>query len=325
MDATWLTAQSDLSTAALVGVDASGRVALWNRGAEILFGYRADEVRGRLAPIVPLALQQEWRLQMQRVLSTGQPTQPAETQRVTRDGTLISVVRTATPVFDARGETIGLIDLLIDATALKQLDDESRALAQVRERELIAMDLHDGLVQSLYAVVLNLAAREQAVDADTADAIREARGEVERVIGEMRSYITDLRGRTVVPPSLESGLQLLMDSLRLNAGVRVAVSFDTAVEPLLPSAVRGHLLYLVREAVANVLRHAQASYVSITLRRSDGIAVLKIKDDGRGFDASAARGRGLHNMAERARLIGTRLQLESTPGCGTEICLELPL
>jgi PAS domain S-box-containing protein len=333
VDTPWLLSLLDLSTTALLGVDRDGKVTFWSRGAEDLFGWTADEVRGRVLPIVPPALQQEWHLQMQRVFDTSQPTTAAETQRVTRDGGSITVVRVSSPVRDSRGEIAGLLDLLIDATALKQLDDESRALAQVRERDLIAMDLHDGVIQSLYAVVLNLAAQEQGLgDAQpaAAEAIKAARGEVERVIGETRAYVSDLRGRAFTPRNLESGLRLLVDGLRLNAGVSVDLQFDPDIEPLLTPEVRGHVLYLLREAVANVLRHAEASHVRIELSRLDGRAVLKVEDDGRGFDASATlppseRHRGLHNMAERARLVGGHLVLQSAPGQGTAICLEFPL
>src|SRR5262249_7179836 len=154
-----------------------------------------------------------------------------------------------------------------------------RALAQVRERELVAMDLHDGLIQSLYAVVLNLAAQERAVgevEPAALAAIKAARGEVERVIAETRSYVFNLRSRAFTPRNLESGLRLLVDSLRLNAGVDVSMRFDRTVEPLLQPEVRGHLLYLVREAVSNVLRHADARHVRIELAHMAEAVVLTI-------------------------------------------------
>src|SRR4029077_12850659 len=117
------------------------------------------------------ALRQEWHLQMQRVLEIGQATPAAETQRLTRDGRLLAVVRSSSPLRDAAGQVIGLLDTLTDITALKQLEEESRAVSKVRERDLIAMDLHDGLIQSLYAVVLSLAARERGVDPGQASAL----------------------------------------------------------------------------------------------------------------------------------------------------------
>jgi PAS domain S-box-containing protein len=327
-DADWLSAQFDLSNSALVGVDREGRVVFWSRGAEALFGWTAEEVRGRPPPMIPQALQQEWQLQMQRVLETTQPTVAAETQRTARDGRAISVVRTSSAVRNATGEVVGLLDLLIDATALKQLDDESRVLAQVRERELIAMDLHDGVIQSLYAVVLNLAAREQTLPPELRPAIREARGQVERVIGETRDYVSSLRGRAFTPRNLEVGLRLLADGLRLNAGVVVSMELDPTVDALLAPETRGHLLFVAREAMSNVSRHAGATHVQVRLGRSEAKAMLSIEDDGRGFDVGGQRTerhRGLHNMLERARLIGGKLELKSAPGGGTSLCLELPL
>lgn len=333
MDAQWLPALLDLSDAALVGIDLDGKVAFWSRGAEHLFGWTPDEVRGRTPPIIPEALQQEWHVQLNHVLETSLPTPAAETRRLTRDGRLITVLRTASVVRNSSGQVAGLLDLLVDATTLRQHDEESRALVQVRERELIAMDLHDGLVQSLYAVVLNLAAQERAFGDEpsgAAQAIKAARHEVESVIGETRTYISDLRGRGFAPRSIESGLRLLVDGLRLNAAVDVDFRFDAGVEASLSPEVRGHLLFLAREAVSNVLRHAHARSATIALQRSGTNAVLRITDDGRGFSPGAGaqsteRHRGLQNMAERARLVGGKLEITSAPGKGTQVCLDLPL
>jgi len=327
----WLAPLLESAETAIVGVDLCGNVVFWSAGAEALFGWSERDVLGQPLPIVPPVLRQEWQLQMQRVIDLGQSTPAAETQRTTRDGRPITVLRASSPVRGTDGRVSGLLDLLIDATALKQLDEESRALAQVRERELVAMDLHDGLIQSLYAVVLNLAAQERALgDAPPSalEAVRAARREVERVIAETRSYVFNLRSRAFTPRNLESGLRLLVDSLRLNAGVDVSLDFDRTVEPLLQPEVRGHLLYLVREAVSNVLRHADAKHVRIQLAHLPEAVVLTIEDDGVGFVNEARMGErhhGLRNMAERARLIGGRLQVKTAPGEGTQLHLELAL
>ncbi len=327
----WLGSLLNSTDTALVGVDLDGRTVFWSAGAEGLFGWTSAEALGQLPPCVPAALRQEWRLQMQHVLDSGQAGGASETQRLTRDGRTITVVHTTTPAHDYAGRIIGLIDLLVDATALKQLDDESRALTQVRERELIAMDLHDGLIQSLYAVVLNLAAHEQTITQPEAAApIREARGEVERVIAETRAYLFGLRGRGFIPRNLESGVRLLADSLRLNAGLDVRLDFDRGLEPLLPPEARGHLLYLIREATSNVLRHADATHVDIELKRLPEAIVIKVIDNGRGFRPPQPgelndQRRGFHNMAERARIVGGRLRVMSAPGQGTEIRVELPV
>jgi len=123
---------------------------------------------------------------------------------------------------------------------------------------------------------------------------------------------------------------LLADSLRLNAGILVQLRFAPGVEQLLKPDVRGHLLYLAREAVSNVLRHAAATRVKIELARWPESIALSVTDNGGGVDqarlgATAGTQRGLRNMAERARLVGGRLAVQTRPGSGTRIRLELPL
>jgi signal transduction histidine kinase len=276
---------------------------------------------------------------MQQGLTHGHSTPAAETQRITRDGQLVSVLRSSAPLWDGEGRPVGLVDTLTDISAHKQLDEESRALVRVRERELIAMDLHDGLSQSLYSVVLSLAAAERGAAPDSPAALRsvlrEARHQVERVVEETRSYLGDLRVRELAPPDLAAALQLLVDSLRLNGGLQVSLELDPGVPPLLGAEVRRHVLYLVREAASNVVRHAQAKHAQISLQhdRATCSVVVSITDDGRGFELPAHRQsagpspgqHGLRTMAERAHLIGGQLRLSSQPGQGTAVRLEVPL
>jgi PAS domain S-box-containing protein len=328
----WLASIPDTTAAAMVAVDARGRTLFWNLGAEALFGWHRSTVTGREPPIVPAVLRQEWRLQLQHVLSSGRDSPAAETQRITRDGRIIPVLRSASALRTPDGQLIGVIDTLIDITAHKQLDEESRALAQVRERELIAMDLHDGLVQALYGVVLGLSASERALalqagSGAAAQALRQARCNVEHVIEEARDYLFDLRTREFAPRDLGSALRLLADGVRLNGSIDAAVDLEPGVEQCLEGATRGHLVFFVREAVSNVLRHAEATRVEISLRRSGKAFLLRLTDDGKGYARSEGKRphqRGLRNMAERARLIGARLEVDTQPGRGTEIRLLVP-
>jgi PAS domain S-box-containing protein len=321
----------DALGAALVGVDAAGRTIIWTGRAKSLFGWSADEVLGQVPPIVPMPLLQEWQLQMQRVLSAGEPTPAAETQRVDRDGRIVPVVRTTAPLRGADGKIVGVLDTLMDITLLKQLDDESRALAQVRERELIAMDLHDGLVQGLYGVMLALDATRRTLEPPhpTAEgAMGAARSELERLIEESRSYLFDLRSRHYTPRDLGSGLRILADGLRLNGNLSVSLVLAPDVEQLLQPEVRGHLVYLAREAASNVLRHARARSVHIVVARSESLIELTVVDDGVGFSVPKRPARGHHgmrNMAERARLVGGRLDVSSARGRGTQIRVTLPI
>jgi PAS domain S-box-containing protein len=333
----WLARILTATASAIIALDLDGHVVFWNAAAERLFGWRAAEVLGRPLPIVPAALRTEWQLQVQRTLQDDDraaPAAAAETQRLDRDGCLVPVLRAAVPLRDAAGRISGLVETLTDIRAHSQLDEESRALAQLRERELIAMDLHDGLSQSLYSVLLGLAAAERSVGSDGAAgllaALHQARQHIERVIEELGAYLRDLRAGEVAPPDLAAGLRLLVDGLRLAGGLQARLELDPGAAARLPAGLRGQVLYLVREAVSNVVRHAAASSVTVHL---DGAAptgqlVVRIIDDGRGFDASAgprAGHHGLRSMAERARLMGGRLSITSQPGQGTTVELVVPL
>jgi PAS domain S-box-containing protein len=321
----------DATAAAIVGVDLRGRTVVWNRGAERMFGWQRDAVLGRVPPIVPASLRQQWRRQMRQVLEGGRGMIEAETERVTRDKRVLPVLRSSAPLRDDAGNVIGVLDTLTDITAHKQLDEESRAMAQVRERELIAMDLHDGMIQSLYGVGLNLAAMERGPDLDAEgarEAARRVRAEIERIIEEVRGYLFTPRLREFAPRDLGTGLRLLVDALRLNGSLEPSLVLDAQVDERLDPEVRGHLLYITREATSNILRHAKATQVSLGVTQEGDQAVLTVRDNGCGFDADvrARRGHhGLRNMASRARLIGGRFNLLTGAVGGTEIRVEVPV
>jgi PAS domain S-box-containing protein len=320
----------DVVAAAIVAVDVRGRVVLWNAAAAALFGWQRDEVLGRSLPIIPAPLRQEWRLQMRQVLDGARSTDAAETQRMSRSGRLVPVLRSSAPLLGPNGEVVGMVDTLTDISSHKLLDEESRAMAQVRERERIAMDLHDGIIQSLYALSLSLVAEERSPTLTAASARRvlgRSREEIDRLINEMRGYLLDLRQQEFAPRELASGLRLLLDALRLNAGIDAHLALDREVDQRLEPQVRGHLLYVAREAISNVLRHAVASEVTVTVTQQDGQVALTVRDNGRGFDLSARTKRdhrGLRNMASRARLIGGRLDVSTGASGGTRIRLTLP-
>lgn len=318
---TWPLARLDASAPPMVGSDLDGRIVFWSAAAEALFSWTAPEVTGRAPLFIPDALRQEWQLQVRRVVESGEATPATETQRVSREGRSIWVVHSASPVRGPSGHIVGVLDTMMDITALKLIDEESRALAQVRERELIAMDLHDGLVQSLFALVLNLSTTE-----DPATAVSNARAEVERLIEETRTYLFNLKAREISPRDLRAGLAVLADGLRLNGTLDVQLSVDPSIETVLDGEARGHVLYLVREAVSNVLRHAHATRVEIAVSSTADLLLVRVTDNGHGFAPGPkghSRHRGLRNMAERARLIGGRLDVTSSLGAGTTVCLKM--
>ncbi|MFO1540296.1 MAG: GAF domain-containing protein [Chloroflexota bacterium] len=210
-----------------------------------------------------------------------------------------------------------------------RLHAELGRLAIVEERERIGADLHDGIIQSLYAIGLSL---EDAVETlrDDPDA---AEGTVDRAIEgihgtirDIRNFIFGLRPEVLGDVELRGALDTLAEEFRRSASVGLELSAAPGVEVDGEDAVQ--LVQLTREALSNVARHAGATRAIVELSAEGGILTLAIADDGRGFDSEADHGpahRGLANMRARAESIGGSLAIESRGGDGTRVVVRLPV
>jgi signal transduction histidine kinase len=188
------------------------------------------------------------------------------------------------------------------------------------ERRRMARDLHDGLAQELAFIVTQaqrLARRDDPAARHVVDAARRALDESRRAIAALS-----------LP--LDEPFASLLARVAEDVGVRVGLRLDLHLEKKFdaPADTRDALLRVVREAVTNAAKHAQATSVRIELTNGDGFH-LRISDDGRGFDPSEStstgdRGFGLTSMRERIEALGGRLRVASAPGRGTEIDVVLP-
>jgi signal transduction histidine kinase len=217
------------------------------------------------------------------------------------------------------------------AIANARLHEKVQQLRVVEERQRIGMDLHDGIIQSIYAVGLNL----EYVNGLLADG--NAQGASERVqaaiealnatIRDIRSYILDLRPRHFNGEDLVTGLQQLLSEFRANTLMGAEFRADSQADRALTPEGRRVLFHIAQEALSNAARHSRASLVEVRLTASERNVELVLKDNGRGFDmASAERrvGHGLLNMRERAQGLGGTWTIESHPGEGTEVRVSLP-
>ena len=260
---------------------------------------------------------------------------------VTRDGSVSAVLamydrREGTPfAADDRRLAIGIAHhaaiALERARLTAELRRTTRALALLEERERVGMDLHDGAIQSLYGVMLNLAARARVLDdamGETRAGLEQAVSQLAGVIQEIRAYISGLWSEELGARGLPTGLRMLADDLRVNARITTSLELEAELEELLRPEAVANLLQLAREAVSNVIRHAEATTVAIRVCQLDDRLTLSIRDDGRGFDPEAtlgSRGEGLSNMTERARRLGGALSIVSIAEQGTEVRIELPI
>ncbi|MGH2657482.1 MAG: GAF domain-containing sensor histidine kinase, partial [Actinomycetota bacterium] len=184
-----------------------------------------------------------------------------------------------------------------------RLHEDLRRLAVLEDRERIAQELHDGVIQSLFAVGMGLqAAGAMADDPETVRGRLDAAvNDVDRVIRDLRNYIFGLGGGPA-DRELSRGLHGLAHELRRGSDIVIRVEVDPAASGALASRA-GDIAQFAREALTNAVRHSGAATVSLVISRDDGSFVLEIEDDGKGFDPEAAegRGRGLGNLRARAQ------------------------
>ena len=208
----------------------------------------------------------------------------------------------------------------------RHAQQELARLELLEERERIAKELHDGVIQALFAVGIGLqATAAMANDDEIARRIESATEEVDRAIRDLRNYIFGLRPGILADRQLDQALQQLALEFQERTDVLTIVEVNPAVSAELASRAADVVL-LVREALSNVGRHAEATSCRVSLRRSGGGAELEIDDDGRGFDPDApSSGMGIANLRERAASLGGDLSITSVGGEGTTIRATLPL
>jgi two-component system CheB/CheR fusion protein len=315
-----------------VVVDANGTIVFANRTAEQLFGYGSGELIGNeVGILIPQRLQtvhQEHTqayVQDPRVRPMGLGLDLVGRRK---DGSEFPVEISLSPL---RSESRVLFTAVVrDISERKLLEDERRTLAAEleaeQERDRIAMDLHDGIMQDIYAATLAL---ELALD--EAESGQPAQASLERVIDHLhavvrniRSYIFDLRPREFSGDLVEAVTNLTNEFgqnsqiptlLEIRGSARVDLTTSMAV------------YNIAHESLSNIQRHAGASEVRVTLELDDGLCKLEVVDNGSGFDTSAGIGqshRGLRNMQARAQSVNASMNLESEPGKGTHLTVQFP-
>ena len=205
---------------------------------------------------------------------------------------------------------------------------ELQRLSVLEDRERIAKELHDGVIQSLFSVGMGLqGAASFAKDEEVGHRIEGAVAEIDRAIRDLRNYIFGLRPGILADRLLHQALHELGTEFGTRTGVLTVVDVDESTAGSLASRA-GDVVQMTREALSNVGRHSQAETCRVSLHRGDGgaTAVLVIDDDGSGFvPGERVEGMGLGNMRERVEALGGTFSIESTSGAGTTVRLSIPI
>jgi len=222
----------------------------------------------------------------------------------------------------------GLASQAAVAVENARLYERARDEAADEERRHLARELHDSVSQAIYSVVLTAHAAQQRTVSDPEGA-RAALDTVielaEAALAEMRALIFELRPEALAEVGLIGALHRQLDGVELRHGL--ATKRRLGSEPELPFATKQVLLRVAQEAIHNVVKHAQASTVTVRTKEQAGTVELEIADDGVGFqpDGSYPGHLGLTSMHERVTALGGRMQVDSAPGRGTVVRVRVPL
>jgi signal transduction histidine kinase len=218
--------------------------------------------------------------------------------------------------------------------ARQDLAAAERQAGVQEERQRLARDIHDTLAQGFISIVIHLEALEQALPTDSPVVQRhldQARRTARESLAEARSLVWALRPELLDHSSLAEALPQLAARWSDETGVPAMAAVTGAPQPLAPQ-IEVTLLRAAQEALANIRKHARARQVALTLSYMGDSVVLDIQDDGVGFALGRLTpadqvdiGYGLVAMRERVEQMGGTLTLESAPGEGTTLAIELPV
>ncbi|MCK5645349.1 MAG: GAF domain-containing sensor histidine kinase [Anaerolineales bacterium] len=210
-----------------------------------------------------------------------------------------------------------------------RLNRQTRRMAVLEERERIGMDLHDGIIQSIYAVGLTLDSIRVMVSDNPDEAVHHIENAISSLnanIRDIRAYILDLQPSRLLGKDFEDGLARLSREFKANSLIDIDLHIEQEALKDLPGETSQTLLHISQEALANIAKHAKASRVWLSVRNIDDYVYLQIIDNGQGFDLNRQPdllGHGLSNMEQRARQMGGEFEIVTSPGEGTTITIRL--
>ncbi len=314
----------------IIVADDTGRIRFANPMACTIFGYAADGLLGEPVDVLLPEPLQEHHVQHRNAYVAHPRTRPMgsglDLRGRRRDGAEFPVEISLSPVRTA--DHTFVVAIVRDITDRKRADEElvaaNEQLALVSDRERIARDLHDTVIQRLFAVGLSLqAVLARTTDEHTATRLELAIEEIDATIRDVRTAIFGLHTRRGVETTLrESVLAMLRDAAR-GLGFEPQVYFDGPVDSVVTEALREQLLPTLREALTNIAKHAEASRATVTIE-VDRDVVLRVVDNGRGIADADTAGRGLGNMTERARDLGGDCTFAAGESGGTVVEWRVP-
>ena len=326
---------------AIILRDLNGNIFEVNRAATELTGYTFDEMKGM--NIARFLTSESFDITMdkqQQQLDGEAASHRYELELVKKTGEK-AFIEAVISIITEDSQPVAVQATVRDVTEQRKLRDSIRfylhkvLVAQEEERKRIALDLHDDTSQSLLllthqldAIVSNFG---RELTGPTRDKIDQSRSLAVDILNGVRRYAQELRPAILDDMGLIAALEWMADRLHADSGIEAEVHIDIP-ELDLSHDIQLVLFRIAQEALGNIKRHAEASKAAISLKSKPGAVSITITDNGKGFtvptplsDIGSSGKLGLIGMQERAQLIGGNVGIESTPGKGTTISVEIPI
>jgi len=308
-----------------------------NEGAVRLVGYTRDELFD-MTPlhINPYATEPDYRELVDRLLADPDTEIRRDAHLLRNDGIEVPVEKTYRAAPPGRDGTRWIIASARDITARlaaeEQLKEHQDALRQAEhivvlaeDRDRIARDLHDTVIQRLFGTGLGLQSILAIADSPVRERLEHTIDDLDDTIRELRSAIFSLQGGTrSAPGGLRGQLLEVVTNAGQGTGIEPRLQFDGPIESL-PPTIAQHLVPTLREALANVAKHANAHNIRVTITATTTDVTITVTDDGTGIHGETLGGRGINNLTTRAQNLGGTLQLTTPPGGGTQFRWNVPL
>ncbi len=303
-------------------------VRKFNRAFQRLTGYEDDEILGR-----SYALYSDPDERSRMILPTDRKLSPnfsmysIEQRYIRKDGRLLWVNLTASPLTFPGEDHQLILAVVEDVTDRKRAEQELHRIFEERVR--ISQDLHDSILQSLYAVGMGVEAAKLLLRKAPGEASRQLDRSVEqmnKVVHEVRDFIPRLRSQPGAEISVEDGLRSIAASVSGARPDLFAIRVDAAAAAGISHDEKIQLFNIAKEAISNSIRHGRPSSGVVSLRPWRHMVRFEVRDNGKGFDPKrpAHQGMGLDNIASRAQKLGGKLRIHSRRGEGTRIVIDLP-
>ncbi len=208
---------------------------------------------------------------------------------------------------------------------VRQSEENLRALEMANDRDRIARDLHDLVIQRVFGAGMRLNSMLPSVSDETAGRLRDVVDELDSVISDIRTTIFDLQAREPVVHGARAGVLQLTSDAAERLGFEPRVQFDGPVDTVVDPDVCGQLLAVLRESLSNVIRHADAQRLEVTVLTDGAELVLMVTDDGVGTRSALAGGFGLRNMQSRATSLGGSFEIRANEPRGTHVEWRVPV